>query len=293
MKPVDCDQVLAGHQTDRLCESSYWVSANYLKDAEPDPATVTEAATPLEECTDCQKPDRPLIEIPAELLAQAAKDQAEKTLYPNGATELMKEYLRVHAAFMKTAPKRNLSTRQWARKNKSLFISYLINHMGAKKASQVVMALTAYGEARGIRESNKWKNMAEMAAVITVIQNRAKSGYRSTSSWANLQSEDAVDMRAALYNRQFSCWNLNDPNLGAMMLAKNQTGLARAFQTVDLMDQNQIRPLGDLAKPRTRHYAANNPSWFALGRKLVSPQVQTPGGVVTLSSIHKIHYGVP
>lgn len=296
--PFDCDSVheVPGSDPNMAdgdrCHQSYWVSGAYLQRTDR-PTSEEVASRPVYEsyteggiCENCNDPFEGVTEI------QSLGDQIEAASV-EGSGDLLEAFAAAQASFLRRFPRGRRSPQTWARTYRAAFIQHLIDEMGVERAAQAVVALTAYGEARGEQASSEWGNIGEMALVVAVIDNRAETNFRARSSLVRSNHPAARRMKVALARSQFSAWNLNDPNLPQMMLASpNTETLQRAFRAVELMDGGQIQPLGDLAQSNTRHYFTGRvPRWAYSGRE-IRPRLQTPGGTIRISS-HRVFRGVP
>jgi len=304
--PFDCDKVEARAIQAQQCENAYWVKGSLLEpvnspsdkeiaDHTNPGASTTDAGT----CVNCGGSDsfsqfNDIRDLNKDIIAAAAERPTQE-----GSTPLFEEYMDAQNDFLREVPLGRKAPQQWAVTNKKAFVVYLVKRFGEVKASKMMKALTAYGEAMTVSPKNKWKNMAEMAVVMEIIDNRVASRIRDTYTHAKLQGDAARPIRVILNGSdskkgygQFSCWNKSDQCMNRMMLAKrNDTVLMRAFETLDLMEKREIVPLGALANNETRHYKASyvSPKWAKAKYKVVA-QVKTPGGI--FNSYHQVYQGV-
>jgi hypothetical protein len=308
--PFDCDQLSPIADGDPAmtpedpCNQAYWVAGSYIAASEtPNPTDIAAHPTPQAYteaglCQNCgayvSEINGPLEELGEEIQAGAAEAE-EKSLF--------EDYSKFQQGFLsRHSIRKGQSLNQWARKNKALFIDEMIETLGLKRANEAILALTAFGEARGAGANRGlWENMAEMSTVITIINNRAHTNYYVSTNLVDDDSTDSLYLRAALADHQFSAWNSNDNNLGVMMFTSassvvtsgDDAALKRAFDVLELMKSGEIKPLGRLAEANTRHYHTPNllTDWSRGRKGLRDPQVLTPGGVVTIRA-HSIFQGI-
>jgi N-acetylmuramoyl-L-alanine amidase len=112
------------------------------------------------------------------------------------------------------------------------------------------IALTLYGEARG-------EGITGLIAVACVLRNRLRS-----KRWGHTYAD------VCLYPKQFSCWNVSDPNRARLLALLDSRSsdpvLAQCYTLAEvLLQEPLIRQLAD-----ARHYFADSidpPAWAASG----------------------------
>lgn len=308
--PFDCSENFLRSQSEKPCGEPVWIAGDYLAKADvPAESEMTAAAdiegveTEASACFDCESalPTPPVAGDQLQNLGDIAAAVAAPLPIPRpeNSEDLYSQYLQFHKSYLgKYPPGRN--KRAWARENKTRFLTSLITTFGVEKAGKMIMALTAFGEARGESPRNEWQNITEMAFVSQIIKNRAAGGFRDDRFGEPLRvrlrlnnAQNEVDLweakgapiRVALAESQFSTWNTNDNNLSSVMTTGPSLALERAFRSVKYLDEGQIKPLGELAKPSADHYHASwMTAWWARRMKRINPQMETPVGVLAIRS---------
>lgn len=175
---------------------------------------------------------------------------------------------------------------------KRLYIKSLIEKFGAKDAGIILTALTGYMESP--HRQNIDVQIAEIAAVIKVIENRAQNRYKTKSkTLRDIGASQDLDARlsAILADWQFSAWNDKDNSLPRMLNYNPDTAdtttkrkLAMAFEAQKLMNEGNIEFIGKMNDSHLQHYHANyvSPSW-SNSRKRVEPKVKVNGVEIDLS----------
>jgi hypothetical protein len=173
---------------------------------------------------------------------------------------------------------------------KQRFLKELIAHFGKKEATAIVTALTLLGEAPvRVAKSNQ---VAEMAAIVRVIENRARNKFPGKAhDLRDIGIPDSkqdpkmrqILARSAKYGA-FSAWNASDPNLLRMLKFSSHVNkgdtqkLKVAFETLRLMDEGRIRFGGGLEMKNVMLYHARyllkrKPKWARSRRPLSKPMV--------------------
>ncbi|MGE3387299.1 MAG: hypothetical protein AB7K41_11270 [Bdellovibrionales bacterium] len=168
---------------------------------------------------------------------------------------------------------------------KRLFLKKLIGKFGEAKAALILQAMTAFGEAPTRFDDDV--QIGELAAVIKVINNRANNSYYSSESRIlrdiGVQTSKDTRLSVILANSQFSAWNDGDNSLTAMLsfdpnksdhLTKRR--MAFAFAAQQMITENKIEFVGDMAKPDMHHYHANYvwPEWSSSRHRVQQPVVR-------------------
>lgn len=191
-----------------------------------------------------------------------------------------------------------------ARTLKSQYIRQLVNQFGADDASKIIAAVTVLGEAPYYSSSDE-RQVAETAAILRVIENRASTNYFTRSTvLRNLGiSRDASRrLSVVLADWQFSAWNIGDNNLMRMLRfnpdssnAAERRKMRLAFETQRLMESGRVTFNDGLNNPRLRHYHNNqvSPRWSRQGTRVRGGTVRVNGRNVALGTQHLFYYGVP
>ncbi|MCB0411864.1 MAG: cell wall hydrolase [Bdellovibrionales bacterium] len=312
--PIDCNRLETRtlDPNDSPCGRSYWAAAAYFARTDTPPServASNEGASAA--CTNCSAYGTGYaqpVEQNANDVVAAASAVTEAAAYPlNGDVQgnvyeefvaLREEYIRAHSIRNRN---RNSDRKNWAKTNRDNFIRFLIEKAGTEKASLMLLALTSYGEAGGEYERNEGQNMAEMAMVATVIQNRAHSNYRTDPKRDLLsnsdQSHGAEIIRVILAKSQFMPWSFSDARLRAMMLGptypQRDPGYKRAFEMVAKLNREDLKAVGSVVNQRTRHFynpKASRPAWRREGQK-INAQFEYQGKTYTVKS-HEVRMGV-
>lgn len=173
------------------------------------------------------------------------------------------------------------------------FIKSLIEKFGEKDSGLMLAALTGFGEAP-YRSSNATQ-IAEVAAVLKVIENRAESRFRSKSrTLRDIGVSETADARltAILADWQFSAWNDRDNNLKRILSFNPDTsdemtkrGLALSFEAQSMMQSGKVEFLGKMGDSKLQHYHANyvNPAWNKASNRVNTPTIKVDGIEIDLS----------
>lgn len=265
----------------------------------PPPNASTEGA--IKACSDCQT--RPLAPPrSASDLAAVASTVNQSTR--NSTHPLWTKYKEFAKEF--SEQNRNISGLQ-AGHYKRLYVKSMIEKFGTRDTGIILAAITGFAEAP--YRSNNGTQMAEIAAVLKVIENRTNNSFRRRSrTLSDIGVDENVDLRLStvLANWQFSVWNDKDNNLVRILNynpdradAQTTRRLALAFEAQNMMNTGKIEFLGQMNDSRLQHYHANYvlPNWAQASRKVGSPIVKVDGTEVDLSrqkgSSHVFYAGVP
>lgn len=217
-------------------------------------------------CEECQasRPRGPLAAL-ADGLGPVIENQSESLW--RDYTDFAREFSTKYARGIPTHPHRH----------KKLFLKELVERFGAETAGRIVQAVTAFGEAP--HRDHEAAQLAELAAIIKVIENRATSGSRHNSRALLDIGLNGADKRlsAALADWQFSVWNESDNSLPRMLafnpdtvdpLTRRRMYLAFAAQTK--MATGQVEFVGAMGRNDMYHYHANYvwPRWSRSGNRV-------------------------
>lgn len=258
---------------------------------------LVESNTEAETCTgDCSRgaaagsPTAPLQDV-AQAIEADTSTGSLLTRYQNFA----REFTRANRTALRSG--RN------ARTLKSQYIRQLVNQFGADDASKIIAAVTVLGEAPYYTSDER--QVAETAAILKVIENRASTNYFTRSTvLRNLGiSRDASRrLSVVLADYQFSAWNVGDNNLMRMLRfnpdstnAADRRKMRLAFETQRLMETGRVTFNDGLNNPRLRHYHNNqvSPRWARQGTRVRGGTVRVNGRNVALGTQHLFYYGVP
>lgn len=176
---------------------------------------------------------------------------------------------------------------------KRLFVKSLVERMGEKDAGVILAALTGFAEAP--YRSSSPTQIAEIAAILKVIDNRANNNFRTKSrTLRDIGRSGNTDSRlaAVLADYQFSVWNDKDNSLTRILsfnpeAADNLTKrkMALTFEAQAMIQTGKIEFLGKMNDTRLQHYHANyvNPYWSRVNKKLNAPTIKVDGFEVDLS----------
>jgi hypothetical protein len=188
---------------------------------------------------------------------------------------------------------------------KRKFVKELIDTFGQADAATILAALTGFAESPS--RSSSVSQVAEIAAILKIIENRARSNYRTNSRVLRDIGITNPDPRLAviLADWQFSAWNDRDNMLSRILNLNPNSGdsesnrrVAMAFETQQLMQSGQVQFMGRLNDSRLLHYHANYvyPAWARQGTR-VAAIVRVNGVNVDLSAQrgarHLFYTGVP
>lgn len=167
---------------------------------------------------------------------------------------------------------------EWEARNlRAQYLKDLIEEFGQEKASLMLAAVTAWGEAG--RREKKNEQLADLAAVLKVIENRASTKFSSNRGAESLlaslgipKSEQNERLKAILARLQFSVWNLPNlpkkdqvnPSLVQILGFNPDSGhgpsvekMRLAFEAQEKMGSGKIRFRGAFGNPDVRHYLAD------------------------------------
>ncbi|MBY0555005.1 hypothetical protein K2P97_10790 [bacterium] len=247
----------------------------------------TEAAGPALPCAKCatQAAGTPQAQTLSQLSA-ALESSSRST-----ANQLWPRYKEFAKEF--TAANPNIRKSK-AGQMKRLFVKQLIEKFGQKDAATILAALTGFAEAP--YRDNAQAQIAEMSAVLKVIDNRAASPdmQRRSKTLRDIGLTGNVDPRlsAILADWQFSAWNDRDNNLSRILNynpdksdAMTNRKMAFAFEAQRLMQEGKIEFIGKMNDPRLNHYHANyvNPNWDRPSNRVSAPTIKVDGVPVDLS----------
>ena len=171
-----------------------------------------------------------------------------------------------------------------ARVYKRLFVQSLIETFGPTEAGYMIQALTAFGESADRVDDNA--QLAELAAVTMVVENRAQTNtFRKSRILRDIGVNQTVDARlsAALANGQFSVWNDGDNNLSRILAfhpeksnPMAQRRMSMAFEAQQMMSNQEITFVGQMANPQIQHYHAEytRPAWASSNHKITEAVVR-------------------
>lgn len=242
--------------------------------------------TEAERCDACDaarlEPTRPIADIVHAIEGQSAAASPGANLWAQYQT-FARDF---------TASHRNI-TRANAGRVKREYVRALIDRFGAATAGRMMTALTAFAEAPH-RNGNDTQ-MAELAAVMKVVENRASSRYsRRSRTLRDIGVSTDTDARLTniLADWQFSAWNDRDNNLRKILsfspdrsdnLTKRKMELS--FEAQYLMNNGRVTFEGRLNDARVRHYHANyvTPNWARSSARINDATVVVNGTRVNLS----------
>ena len=186
-----------------------------------------------------------------------------------------------------------------------LFIKKLIDTFGQEDAATILAALTGFAESPS--RASSVSQVAEIAAVLKVIQNRANNNYRTNSrTLRDIGITNAIPrLSVILADWQFSAWNDRDNMLSRILNLNPESGdtesnrrVAMSFEAQQMMASGQVQFSGGMNNSRLMHYHANYvyPPW-ARSRAKVSSIVVVNGVSVDLNAQrgarHLFYAGVP
>lgn len=176
---------------------------------------------------------------------------------------------------------------------KRMYIKSMIEKFGEKDTGIILAALTGFGEAPH-RNSNETQ-IAEIAAVVKVIGNRADNKFRNISrTLRDIGVSEKTDSRLTtiLADWQFSTWNDKDNNLRRILnfnpaTADNLTKrkMALSFEAQRMMQNGKVEFLGKMNDSKLHHYHASyvNPNWNKPSKKVSAPTIKVDGIEIDLS----------
>lgn len=241
----------------------------------------TEAQAGCGDCTGQTPPPTQALAAVARSLDAAAKSSA------NPLFEKFQNFAREFA----TANKR--ISRSRGGHYKRLYIKAMIEKFGEKDAGTILAALTGFGEAP--YRSSSATQIAEIAAVLKVIDNRAENKFRTRSrTLRDIGISENADARltTTLSDWQFSAWNDTDNNLRRILNFNPDTAdsmtkraIALSFEAQSLMQQGKVEFIGKMNDSKLHHYHANyvNPNWNKANKRVSAPTIKVEGIEVDLS----------
>lgn len=175
-------------------------------------------------------------------------------------------------------------TRRDSGSKKRLFIKSLVDKFGVDDATKILASLTGFGEAPDRKSSSA--QIAEISAILKVIQNRARVQFRTKSSTLKnigISTDLNSTLTTILANSQFSVWNDFDNGLIKILnfnpdkadpLTKRR--MAMSFETQSMMESNKIEFLGKMNSDKLYHYHANYvaPNWAERQKRVGAPIVR-------------------
>ncbi len=235
-------------------------------------------------CTDCAEKTQP----PTQSLADVVRtlDAAAKS----SSNSLWEKYQNFAREFA-TANKR--ISRSRGGHYKRLYVKSMIEKFGEKDTGTILAALTGFGEAP--YRSSSATQIAEVAAVLKVIDNRAKNKFRTRSrTLRDIGISENADARLTtiLADWQFSAWNDTDNNLRRILNFNPDTAdsmtkraIALSFEAQALMQQGKVEFIGKMNDSKLHHYHANyvNPNWNKASARVSGPLIKVDGIEVDLS----------
>lgn len=177
--------------------------------------------------------------------------------------------------------------------HKRLYVKAMIEKFGEKDTGMILAALTGFGEAP--YRSSSATQIAEVAAVLKVIENRADNHFRSNSrTLRDIGISETADARltSILADWQFSAWNDKDNNLRRILNfnpdnadSLTKRGLALSFEAQSLMQKGKVEFIGKMNDSKLHHYHANyvNPNWNKASQRVNTPTIKVDGIEVDLS----------
>jgi hypothetical protein len=236
-------------------------------------------------CDSCDPVVPPIDSRPITELARAIE-----TGYTTSGNDLWTKYTTYAREF--TAANPNI-TRARAGHYKRMFIAGLVEKYGALEAGRILAPLTGFAEAP--HRSSADTQVAEIAAVLRVIDNRARVNFRSNSrTLRDIGISESADARMSniLADWQFSAWNDRDNNLIRMINFNPDTAdigtkrkMMLAFDAQKMMDAGQVQFIGRMNDPRMYHYHANyvNPNWDRASARVAAATVRVNGETIDIT----------
>lgn len=222
-----------------------------------------------------------------ELAAIARTLNISNTDSTNSLWEKYKEFAKEFSSTNK-----NISTSR-AGHFKRLFVKSLVLKFGEKDAGMIMAALTVFGEAP-YRSSNATQ-IAEMAAVLKIVENRAENNFRSKSrTLQDIGVSETADARLTtiLADWQFSAWNDQDNNLRHILSfnpdkadENTRRKMTLSFEAQKMIQDGKVEFLGKMNDSNLQHYHANyvNPNWSRKQKRVIAPIIKIDGIAVDLS----------
>jgi hypothetical protein len=210
--------------------------------------------------------------------------------YTSSTNELWNKYITYAREF--TAANPNI-TRARAGYFKRLFIQGLVERYGAAEAGRILAPLTGFAEAP--HRSDVETQVAEVAAVIRVMDNRAAVNFRSRSRTLRdigVSESESPLLTNILADWQFSAWNERDNSLLRMINFNPDTAdlstkrkMMLAFEAQRMMTAGEVQFIGRMNDSRMYHYHANyvNPSWDRASARVAAASVRVNGETIDIT----------
>jgi hypothetical protein len=256
------------------------------RDADADPtSSQTELTTEGQPCDNCSSTVPPIDTRPLSEVARSIENN-----YTTSTNELWNKYIAYAREFTTANP--NI-TRALAGYYKRLFIQGLIERHGATEAGRILAPITGFGEAPNRSDVNT--QVAEMAAVIRVMDNRAIVNFRKNSRTLRdigVSESDSPLLTNILADSQFSVWNEGDSSLLRMINFNPDTAdlstkrkMMLAFEAQRLMTAGEVQFLGRMNDSRMYHYHANyaNPNWDRASARVAAASVRVNDEIIDLT----------
>lgn len=239
----------------------------------PTPTTAPTGGGICVNCKDQEVSETDKLKIAARKMADlaAAKSNDLWTAYQDFARQFTKENKRIN--------KLNAGTM------KRKFVKQLVQKFGPEKAGKIMAALTGFGEAPD--RENSETQIAEIAVVLKVIENRASANYNNeyNRTLRDIGVSKSADSRltTVLSDAQFSVWNDNDNSLIRILSyspdAKNNLmdrRMSLAFVAQEKIEKNEVEFIGPMAANNVYHYHANyvRPEWSRPKQRISNPSVR-------------------
>lgn len=239
--------------------------------------------TEAQNCESCSQPALTREQQLANLMVQVTRRASMQYDIWNRFQQFAKEFNTTHGRISKSR----------AGYYKRLYIKTLVDRFGARDAGLMLAALTGFAEAP--HRSSESTQIAEVAAVLKVIDNRADRNFRSRSrTLRDIGISESADARLTniLADWQFSAWNDRDNNLTRMLNFNPDTSdlitkrkVMLAFDAQEKINTGRIQFVGNMNNSRLMHYHANyvNPNWDRAANRVNSPTIIVDGVSVDLS----------
>jgi hypothetical protein len=190
---------------------------------------------------------------------------------------------------------------------KRLYIWSLIQKFGVHDAGSILEAITGFAESPYRTDHNA--QIAEIAGILKVVENRSANSYRMHSrTLRDIGYDEDADSRLTnvLADWQFSCWNEKDNSLLRILRfnpddsdAGAISKMAAAFDTQLMMNTGKVQFLGDMNDSDLQHYHASYvaPKWAKASKRVKPAIIRVDGVNVDLgrqhSPTHIFYAGVP
>lgn len=236
-------------------------------------------------CDNCSSTAPPIDTRPLSEVARSIENN-----YTTSTNELWNKYIAYAREFTTTNP--NI-TRARAGYYKRLFIQGLIERHGAAEAGRILAPITGFAEAPHRSDVNT--QVAEMAAVIRVMDNRASVNFRKNSrTLRDIGVSESADplLTNILADWQFSAWNERDNSLLRMINFNPDSAdintkrkMMLAFESQRLMSAGGVQFLGRMNDSRMYHYHANyvNPNWDRASARVAAASVRVNDETIDLN----------